>query len=674
MPFGFTRIVAAAAVALALVGTAVPGVVAETAPVVGDEAPAPIVIEGVDETVDVDDPALVASVAEMHASFEAGVTVPVGEPAGVWPPLAAVTSSGMSVSFDATHTPPVEVKEVVLAAVEVWDEALATTAAGPVVIAVQWRDLGSGGVLGSAGPNGLYRSGSQLPTSSWYPVGLYNTLLGTDRNGSSPEVNVNLNSAFSSWYVGTGTPPSGKIDLFSVVMHEIGHGLGFIGSASTGNHAGPDPTLEDIPFVFDEAVRHGGQPLLSLGNRNDLLRSGSLFIDIGSGLTEQLYAPGTWQEGSSFSHFDETANPAGTSGALMTPSIGANQVERTLDGSVLGVMSGMGWPLRAGAAPSPPPRPGIVKLEGSGLNRTVSWTSAGDDVTSYDVEWSTDGTTWTRLGTVTQLSYPVTLYEAVHQFRVRGHNAHGAGAWGYSIPTGVSAGVARPVALDGQLVRLYRAYFLRDPDPAGFGYWQSLRAGGATLADISAAFASSGEFVTQYGQLSNEQFVELIYQNVLGRSADQAGRAYWVGRLASGTSRGEVMTGFSESSEYVVQTGTPAPTSAIDDEVYRLYVAFFLRRPDDAGAAHWSAQRAGGLSLEQIADAFVASSEFGSTYGSLPDGSFVDLVYQNVLGRTADAGGRSYWVGQLGAGVSRAQMMVSFSESAEFTIATGTLP
>jgi hypothetical protein len=45
----------------------------------------------------------------------------------------------------------------------------------------------------------------------------------------------------------------------------------------------------------------------------------------------------------------------------------------------------------------------------------------------------------------------------------------------------------------------------------------------------------------------------------------------------------------------------------------------------------------------------------------------VDLVYQNVLGRAPDTGGRAYWKGQLDTGArSRGNVMIGFSESAEY--------
>ncbi len=103
--------------------------------------------------------------------------------------------------------------------------------------------------------------------------------------------------------------------------------------------------------------------------------------------------------------------------------------------------------------------------------------------------------------------------------------------------------------------RLYMAYFLRAADASGVGYWVGELNRGVRLESVSEAFAGSSEFVQRYGSLSNRDFVKLVYVNVLGREPDENGYSYWVGVLDRGTPRGEVMVGFSESSEFKVKTG-----------------------------------------------------------------------------------------------------------------------
>jgi hypothetical protein len=103
----------------------------------------------------------------------------------------------------------------------------------------------------------------------------------------------------------------------------------------------------------------------------------------------------------------------------------------------------------------------------------------------------------------------------------------------------------------GGVTRLYSAFFLRNPDANGLSYWWKKINGGTSLYSISNSMATSTEFKNRYGNLTNRAFVELVYQNVLGRPGDTGGINSWTSKLDRNVkNRGEVMVGFSESSEY----------------------------------------------------------------------------------------------------------------------------
>lgn len=105
--------------------------------------------------------------------------------------------------------------------------------------------------------------------------------------------------------------------------------------------------------------------------------------------------------------------------------------------------------------------------------------------------------------------------------------------------------------------------------------------------------------------------------------------------------------------------------------VYRLYQATLDRAPDAAGQASWTdALASGAKTLLQVAAGFEGSLEFQKVYGALNNAAFVELMYQNVLNRAADSAGLASWTSKLDGGMSRAQVIVGFSESAEFTKAT----
>ncbi|MCU1358374.1 MAG: family of calcium-binding protein [Acidimicrobiales bacterium] len=99
--------------------------------------------------------------------------------------------------------------------------------------------------------------------------------------------------------------------------------------------------------------------------------------------------------------------------------------------------------------------------------------------------------------------------------------------------------------------RLYSAYFVRIPDKSGLDHWVNKKRGGMKISQISTEFARSSEFVRRYGEMSNRKFVEQIYVNVQGRTGDPSGIDFWTGQLDRGNkNRGQVMVGFSESTEY----------------------------------------------------------------------------------------------------------------------------
>jgi uncharacterized delta-60 repeat protein len=148
------------------------------------------------------------------------------------------------------------------------------------------------------------------------------------------------------------------------------------------------------------------------------------------------------------------------------------------------------------------------------------------------------------------------------------------------------------------------------------------------------------------------------YRDFLAREGEAGGITYWTNAISSGArSRGEVIENFFNSTEF---QGTIAP-------VTRLYFAYFLRVPDYDGLNYWIGRYRGGDSLEGISNFFAGGAEFVNTYGALSNAAFVDRVYQNVLGRAPDAGGRAFWIAELDSSRrNRGQVMLQFSEGAEY--------
>lgn len=208
------------------------------------------------------------------------------------------------------------------------------------------------------------------------------------------------------------------------------------------------------------------------------------------------------------------------------------------------------------------------------------------------------------------------------------------------------------------VIRLYLHGFLRAPDYAGLMAWsQALRNGQQTPVSVAQAFATSAEFLAKYGQLTDTQFVQQLYRNVLGREADSAGLAGWVSRLSGGASRGEVLLGFSES---------PEAKARVDDqvEILHLYSVLLGRVPGPTEIRSWLEFLRG----HGMTNAFLGSAEFAARYpAGLSDAAFVDLAFRGFLRRGADAGASAAYAGSLAAGqLSRAGVVESLVSSAEF--------
>lgn len=96
-----------------------------------------------------------------------------------------------------------------------------------------------------------------------------------------------------------------------------------------------------------------------------------------------------------------------------------------------------------------------------------------------------------------------------------------------------------PTTLTGDqlesFIELYIAYFNRAPDAVGLNFWGTAFANGTSLEQMAALFVGQPETLATYpAGTSNQDFATSVYNNVLGRTPDQAGIDFWVGLLDSG--------------------------------------------------------------------------------------------------------------------------------------------
>jgi hypothetical protein len=270
------------------------------------------------------------------------------------PGLAAPATATFIVEYNG-FTP--QAQAAFQTAVDIWAAEL--TSSEPIVIKARFQALGDG-VLGAAGPNQYFRL---QPSNLVYPIALANKIVGEDFSNERDD-----------WYFGTdGNTPGDQYDFVSVVLHELGHGLGFLSSASIlsgQGHYGFNVGGLRIPSVYDAGITDSTGARLSDVSRYSnpsaalavLYQSGALFFNgpralaANNGQPVRLYAPNPWQAGSSISHLDETVYAAGDPNSLMTPQLGQSEAIHDPGAITRGIFADLGWTLSGNPATATPTR------------------------------------------------------------------------------------------------------------------------------------------------------------------------------------------------------------------------------------------------------------------------------------------------------------------------------
>jgi Domain of unknown function (DUF4214)/Matrixin len=96
----------------------------------------------------------------------------------------------------------------------------------------------------------------------------------------------------------------------------------------------------------------------------------------------------------------------------------------------------------------------------------------------------------------------------------------------------------------------YLAGLGREPDQVGLAHWDDFLNSGGTPAQLAEDISQSPEFQALHAQQTNPEYVESLYENGLGRSADPQALQGWVGALQTGSlDRAGVLAGIAQSPE-----------------------------------------------------------------------------------------------------------------------------
>jgi hypothetical protein len=288
-------------------------------------------------------------------------------------------------------------------------------------------------VLGTAGPT-YFDDADTIDDpneeDAWFVPALANAMRGADDFPQQVDVVANFNSDFDNWYFGLdGQTPSGMVDFVTVVLHEIGHGVGFLGSMKIDDGtdgAECDGTVGEgcwgfvtsqyagVPVIFDRfAEDPAGNSLINTTiypkpsaalagalQGGGVRFAGEAAVAAYAGARPPLYAPLDWDPGSSYSHLDEATFGPGDPSALMTPAVSTSEAVHDPGPIGCAVFADLGWTMAPAcgtvsvpAVPAAPVVPEILHPSDGDVNigipATFSWSEAVD-ADFYDVQVARD--------------------------------------------------------------------------------------------------------------------------------------------------------------------------------------------------------------------------------------------------------------------------------------------
>lgn len=245
---------------------------------------------------------------------------------------------------------PENAKPAFLYAVSIFENLISSPV--PVKVRATWQQMGTN-VLANSAPSSLYRNfnGARLG-NVYYPVALAEKLAEKNMNGAEADIDCSFNSSIN-WYYGTnGNCPSNEYDFVTVVLHELVHGLGFVGFFDIVNNQGTINNSSNAPSIYDVYIFNQSNEQIADKNRfarpssalkNQLLSNNLVLKSQGNNDAIGIYAPRNWNVGTSLYHYPENGFNAGDANALMSPFIFKGEAIHYPGDKTMDVLAQLGW-------------------------------------------------------------------------------------------------------------------------------------------------------------------------------------------------------------------------------------------------------------------------------------------------------------------------------------------
>jgi len=285
---------------------------------------------------------------------------------------------------------------------------------------------------------------------------------------------------------------------------------------------------------------------------------------------------------------------------------------------------------------------------------TVSWSGSdagGPGIAAYDVLVSDNGSPFTPFVTATSATSATFSGVNGHTY---GFYSVATDTVGNQQPSPIAA-QATTVVADQQanaefVTAVYHDVLARTPDAGGLAYWTQLLNSGTAVSGVAEAIAHSDEYYANF-------VIRPAYSKLLDRIADAGGVTFWTTQMDAGTTDQEleadlVSAGGTNGEFYQSAGGT---NTLWIDAVYKLLLG---RTADANGENFWNSKLAAGATLNEVAQGIAGSQENNT--------QIINEDYFHYLGRAADSGGLDFWLGQFAAGKTNEDVIAGFTGSAEY--------
>ena len=228
----------------------------------------------------------------------------------------------------------------------------------------------------------------------------------------------------------------------------------------------------------------------------------------------------------------------------------------------------------------------------------------------------------------------------------------------------------RENSINSFLTLLYQDILGRNADEEGIKYWQNaLYTDNKTATDVTRYFFTSSELEKQ--GLSDDEFIKRVYKTLLDRKPDKEGYNYWMDMLQNKKiPRLQLFYRFvfsKEFEEFTLNHGI-MPYDKKDLTVAfleRFYNLILERNSDGFGLDYWYEElRSKKKTPQRIAKDFFYSKELLKR--ELSDKKFIEISYRTLLNREPEKEGFEYWLDKLQNGYGRDDLLDDFLASNEF--------